>query len=57
MTREIRRIAVSDLDRGLSESKTKPVGGYRTYWIMRMRREKSKCKLPRGFGKLSGKFV
>lgn len=46
-----------DLSRGLFESAAEPVGNYRTVWIMKLRREKGKCRLPRGFGYLSGKLV
>tara|TARA_B100000446_G_scaffold83930_1_gene79189 strand:- start:13815 stop:14060 length:246 start_codon:yes stop_codon:yes gene_type:complete len=48
---------VHDLIQGLAETSSNPIGNYRTAWIMRLRREPGKCKLPRGFGHLSGKQV
>lgn len=48
------QVPVSDLFRGLTETSANPVGNYRTTWIMILRREPGKCKLPRGFGHLSG---
>ncbi|WP_240224591.1 hypothetical protein [Rheinheimera hassiensis] len=57
MTKAIFRNNVSDLDQGIFETSALPKGNYRTSWIMKLRREKSKCRLPRGFGKLSGKTV
>ena len=51
------QVPVSDLFRGLTETSANPVGNYRTTWIMILRREPGKCKLPRGFGHLSGKQV
>jgi len=53
----IARIKVSDLEAGLHETSSTPTGNHRTSWIMKLRREPSKCKLPRGFGYLSGKHV
>ena len=50
-------IPVNDLQRGLFEASAKPVGNYRTSWIMKLKREPGKCKLPRGFGYLSGKNI
>lgn len=57
MAKTILRLKVSDLDQGIFETSATPKGNYRTLWIMKLRREKSKCRLPRGFGKLSGKTV
>lgn len=53
----IARIKVSDLEAGIYESSHIPKGNYRTAWIMKLRQEPSKCKLPRGFGHLSGKHI
>lgn len=53
----IKKIPISDLKRGLYETQAGPVGNYRTCWIMKLKREPGKCKLPRGFGRLSGKQV
>jgi hypothetical protein len=50
-------IPVSDLDRGLYETSAALTGNYRTSWIMKLKREPGKCKLPRGFGRLSGKNI
>ena len=50
-------IPVNDLQRGLFETSAKPVGNYRTSWVMKLKREPGKCKLPRGFGYLSGKNI
>lgn len=57
MAKTILRLKLSDLDQGIFETSATPKGNYRTLWIMKLRREKSKCRLPRGFGKLSGKTV
>lgn len=51
------QVPVSDLFRGLTETSANPVGNYKTTWIMILRREPGKCKLPRGFGHLSDKQV
>jgi hypothetical protein len=51
------KMPVSDLDRGQFETSAQLVGNYRTSWIMKLTREPSACKLPRGFGRLSGKNV
>lgn len=53
----IKIIPVSDLLCGLYETKAMSVGNYRTSWIMKLKHEPGKCKLPRGFGSLSGKLV
>jgi hypothetical protein len=53
----LHKVAVSDLDQGLFETSEIPVGKYRTCWIMKLKREPGKCKLPRGFGQLSGKSI
>jgi len=57
MEKNIKRMKVTDLEQGLVESSATPVGTYRTFWIMKLRHQKSRCKLPRGFGHLSGKYV
>jgi len=57
MEKSIKRIKVCDLKQGLMESSATPVGTYRTFWIMKLRHEKSRCKLPRGFGYLSGMSI
>jgi hypothetical protein len=49
----IARIKVTDLEAGIYESSHIPKGTYRTAWIMKLRHVPSKCKLPRGFGRLS----
>jgi hypothetical protein len=53
----LHKVAMSDLDRGLFETSATPVGKNRTCWIMKLMREPGKCKLPRGFGRLSGKSI
>ena len=53
----IARIKVSDLEAGIYESSHIPKGTYRTAWVMKLRHEPSKCKLPRGFGHMSGKNI
>lgn len=50
-------IKISDLHQGVFGSTARPGGNYRTSWIMMLRRKKTKCKLPRGFGSFSGKTV
>ena len=57
MDKNIKRMNVTDLEQGLMESSATPVGTYRTFWIMKLRYQKGRCKLPRGFGYLSGKYV
>lgn len=57
MAKTILRTKVSDLDQGIYETSATPKGNYRTSWIIKLRREKGTCRLPRGFGKLSGKMV
>jgi len=47
----------SDIEVGLYEASAQPKGNYRSVWIMKLRRKNEKCKLPRGFGFLSGKAV
>lgn len=54
---EILKVEVNDLKQGLFETSATPKGNYRTFWIMRLRRESGKSRLPRGFGFLSGKQV
>jgi hypothetical protein len=53
----IARIKVSDLEAGLYETSPVPTGNQRICWIMKLRREPGKSKLPRGFGLLSGKCI
>lgn len=47
---QIKRSKVSDIQCGLYETSAHPVGNWRTSWIMQLRRNAGKCKVPRGFG-------
>lgn len=51
------KIQMTDLDIGLYETSPNPISKYRTSWIMKLKHEPGKCKLPRGFGHLSGKNI
>jgi hypothetical protein len=57
MTKQTLKIQTTDLQVGLYETAARPKGTYRTVWIMKLRREKGKSRLPRGFGKLSGRII
>lgn len=52
----LHKVAVFDLDRGLFETSATSVGKL-FCWIMKLKREPGKCKLPRGFGRLSGRII
>jgi hypothetical protein len=51
------KMPVSDLDRGIFETTAQLVGNYRTAWIMKLKRQPDQCKLPRSFGRLSGRSI
>lgn len=53
----IKKIKVSDLEQGLLETSVQPKGNWRTSWIMRLSCRPEKCRIPRGFGYLSGKYI
>lgn len=57
MSKQILKIQPTDLQLGLYETAARPKGTYRTLWIIKLRRDKGKSRLPRGFGKLSGKMI
>lgn len=53
----ILRSTVSDLTQGLYSSSLTPKGNYRAVWLTQLRRRNQECRIPRGFGSLSGKFI
>jgi len=49
----IKRMKLIDIEIGLHETSAKPVGNWRTSWIMQLKQRPGRCKVPRGFGSFS----